>query len=360
MVKVHPKVKQLSEKELLEKAQSIIESALSDIPFVKIRKSISNVPIIDKKVDLVFDILVAGKPTKFIVEVKSLGEPLPVRTAASQINDYLRYFKGSYGILIAPYLSNASRRICREEGIGCVDLAGNAFINFKNIYIDRGGKPNPFTINRLSRSLFAPKSARILRVLLSAPLKKWYVENLSKEATISIGLASRVKRTLLLKEWIKVEKKGFYLIKPEEVLNQWVSNYSYQKNPSLSYYSGSTDDELESVIDSECKKRGYEYGLALFSGARKIAPFVRSMKFFSYIDGDIEDIAKTLQMKKVESGANVTLFQPYDKGIFYGLQELNGIKVVSDIQLYLDLKSYKGRGEEAAQAIFEQKIKPRW
>lgn len=103
------------------------------------------------------------------------------------------------------------------------------------------------------------------------------------------------------------------------------------------------------------------YGLALFSGASKVAPFVRFMRFFSYVEGNIEDLAAALQFKKVESGANVTLLQPYDEGVFYGLQNVNGINdVVSDIQLYLDLKGYKGRGEEAAQAIFDQRIKPKW
>lgn len=103
-----------------------------------------------------------------------------------------------------------------------------------------------------------------------------------------------------------------------------------------------------------------QYALALFYGAGKVAPFVSFMKFLYYVDRDIEAIAKSLQLRKVESGANVMLLQPYDEGVFYGLQDINGIKIVSDIQLYLDLKSYRGRGEEAAQAIFEQRIKPKW
>ena len=71
-------------------------------------------------------------------------------------------------------------------------------------------------------------------------------------------------------------------------------------------------------------------------------------------------IAKALQLKTVETGANIVLLQPFDKGVFYDIQNIDGINIVSDIQLYLDLKSYKGRGEEAAQAIFEQRIKPKW
>jgi hypothetical protein len=325
-----------------------------------LKESKANVRIDNKEIDFVLSALVSGKPAKFIIEVKSQGEPRFVRMAVAQIKDYLKNFKDSYGILVAPYLSAASMIICKEAGIGCIDLAGNAFLSLRNVFINRSGMPNPFAAARISKSVFSPKSSRILRVLLSDPSKKWYVKNISKEARISIGLTSRVKQALLSEEWIEEENKSFYLVKPEEVLNQWVNNYSYEKNPIFSFYSGLSEDQLETAIKKECEKKKYRYGLALFSGARKVAPFVRFMRFFSYIDGNIEDIAKALQLKKVETGANVTLLQPYDDGVFYRLQDIKGINVVSDIQLYLDLKSYKGRGEEAAQAIFEQRIKTKW
>jgi len=360
MVKQSFLVKQFPERDLLKRAEKSITSTLSDIPFVELKKFKANVKIDNKEVDFVLDILISGKPVKFIVEVKSQGEPRLVRMAIAQIKDYLKSFKDSYGILIAPYLSAASRQICKEEHIGCIDLAGNAVLAFKSVFIDRSGNPNPFAVARRAKSVFSPKSSRILRVLLSDPSKGWYVEDLSKEAGISIGLTSRVKQALRSEEWIKEENKRFFLVNPEEVVNQWAINYSYEKNPAFSFYSGLSEDELEAAIKRECENRKFRYGLALFSGARKVAPFVRFMRFFSYIDGDIESIAEAVQMKKVETGANVTLLQPYDEGVFYGLQDINGIKVVSDIQLYLDLKSYKGRGEEAAKAIYEQRIKTRW
>lgn len=360
MVKQLSLVKLVSEKDLLKTAQKSIESVLSEVPFVELKESKANVRIDNKEVDMILNLLVSGKRAKFIVEVKSQGEPRLIRMAVVQIKNYLKNLKDAYGIIVAPYISDASRQICKEAGIGCADLAGNAFLSFKNIFIDRSGRPNPFIVARLSKSVFFPKSSRILRVLLSDPSKRWYVEALSREAGISIGLTSRVKQALLSEEWIKEENKSFYLVKPEEVLNQWFNNYSYEKNQSFSFYSGLSEEQLEAAIKKECEKRKYRYGLALFSGARKVAPFVRFMRFFSYIEGDIEDIAKALQLKKIESGANVTLLQPYDEGVFYGLQDINGINVVADIQLCLDLKSYKGRGEEAAQAIFEQRIRPRW
>jgi hypothetical protein len=353
-------VKQYTEKDIIKKAQESLASVLSEVPFVVLKESKTEVGSIDKRIDLIQNILISGKPAKFIIEIKQLGEPRIMRMAVEQIKSYLKDFKNSYGIIVAPYLSDTSRQICKEAGIGCIDFAGNAFISFENIFINKTGLPNPFISKRISKSVFSPKSSRILRVLLSEPSKRWFVEGISKEAGVSLGLTSRVKQALLAEEWIKEENKKFYLVKPEEVLSQWANEYSYTKNQSFSCYSSLSEEQLKNSIRNECNKRKWQYGLTLFSGAKRAAPFVRSFRFFVYFDGKIDKIERVLQLKKVETGPNVTIFSPYDKGVFYGIQNIDGIKVVSDIQLYLDLKSYKGRGEEAAQAIFEQRIKPKW
>ena len=54
----------------------------------------------------------------------------------------------------------------------------------------------------------------------------------------------------------------------------------------------------------------------------------------------------------------MSLIEPYDDGVFYAAHEVDGIGVVSPVQLYLDLQGARGRGEEAANAVFEQAIKP--
>lgn len=360
MVKSQILVKKYSEKEIISNAFQSFYSILSKVPFVTLKHAKAGTRATAGTEDSIVKVLIEGKPIKFILEAKAQGEPRIIRMAINQLQDYLKSAKDTYGIIAAPYLTDAGRQICKESGVGCIDLAGNALISVGNIYIDIGGVPNPYPSYRVPRSVFSPKSSRVLRVLMADPVKRWYVEELSREAGISIGLTSRVKQYLLAMEWIREEKKSFYIVKPEEVFNQWVVNYSYKKNQSFSYYTMLSEDELEAALRNECEKRKYRYGLTLFSGARKVAPFVRSMRFFSYVDGNIEDIAAALQLKEVDSGPNVTLLQPYDEGILYGLQNIRGTDVVSDIQLYLDLKGYKGRGEEAAQAILEQRIKPKW
>ena len=47
-------------------------------------------------------------------------------------------------------------------------------------------------------------------------------------------------------------------------------------------------------------------------------------------------------------------------GVFYGSSKVNGIQVVSEIQLYLDLQGFRGRGEEAAEVLFERIIEKAW
>ena len=64
--------------------------------------------------------------------------------------------------------------------------------------------------------------------------------------------------------------------------------------------------------------------------------------------------------KRVDSGANVVLWQTYDPAVFLGERPLGDppLKTVSALQLYLDLKQLHGRGEEAAQAVYDAEIAP--
>ena len=102
------------------------------------------------------------------------------------------------------------------------------------------------------------------------------------------------------------------------------------------------------------------YAFTLFSGAALVAPYTKYTRGFVYIKNDPTEIMKSLDLKTVDSGANFTILEPYDEGIFYASQIIQNINIVSDVQLYLDLAGYKGRGEDAAQFLLEQKLKPQW
>jgi hypothetical protein len=53
---------------------------------------------------------------------------------------------------------------------------------------------------------------------------------------------------------------------------------------------------------------------------------------------------------------NCTLWITDDPAVFSDAREVDGVKVVSPLQLYLDLKVLAGRGDDAAQEILEKEL----
>lgn len=310
--------------------------------------------------DMLLSLKIDDRNYKFAVEVKSIGQPRFIRMAAQQLTEYMSANPDvSYGILAAPYISENGRELCQRYKIGYVDLAGNTKLAFRNLYIDVQGRENPYPTTRGLKSTFTKRSTRAIRVLLSNPKLFWYVQDLAREADLSLGQVSNIKRLLINEDLLEEEGRLFRLTDPERLLDAWVQNYSFRYNDSFDFYSLEST-RIERKIASYCRDKGIAYAMALFSGANLVAPFVRYTRSFIYLEGGIVEVAKQLDLKEVTSGPNITLLKPYDKGVFYGIQDVNGLSVASDIQLYLDLKKYRGRGEEAAQYILENRLRPAW
>lgn len=262
---------------------------------------------------------------------------------------------------MAPYISDEGFEAGREAGIGLIDLSGNCLLNFEQIYIELRGRPNLFPKLRFPKSIFSPRSSRIIRVLLNTNRRDWSVQDLAEEAQVSLGLVSSIKRKLKDYEFVRERGKLFSLASPEALLNKWSEGYSYNKNKLHDFYSFDDPRELEIKVAEYCQKNNLAYAFSLFSGAARLAPFSRYNRSFVYLEREgISQIAEALNLKSVTTGPTITIMEPYDEGIFYTSQNIDGLRVANDVQVYLDLKNYKGRGEEAADFLLTQRIRPRW
>lgn len=56
----------------------------------------------------------------------------------------------------------------------------------------------------------------------------------------------------------------------------------------------------------------------------------------AYVSQDIPAVAKQIGLKAVDSGANVTLIQPYDDGVMGNSQRIGGVQTITPVQAYLD------------------------
>lgn len=313
-------------------------------------------------VDLVIDVKSkAGKKYEIWVEAKSQGLPRNIHMAISRLNSYLRDRKNIYGLIVAPFLSEESRQICAEAGVNYLDLSGNYLLKLPQVYIKADGRPNKYPSTRPLRSVFSPKSTRLLRVLLNDPMKPRYVKDLAKAANLSLGQVSNLKKELLNYDYLAKTDEGKLRLKsPEKLLLKWADKYTYTKNETVSLYSLESSDVIEKIVTEKASEQNIEYAFTLTSGSIRVAPFLRSKRVFAYVDSDPDLFAQNCGFKKVDSGANILLLKPYDEGVFYFKQEIDGSSVVSDVQLYLDLHSFKQRGQEAAEFILKERLRKSW
>jgi hypothetical protein len=341
---------------LLEK----LREYLADVPFCALGEATAEPRLGDPQVDVAFRLRVGNETQLLLIEIKSTGQPRMARDAVNQLLRYRSRFPQAYCIFGAPYISEAAGRIATDEGVGYLDLAGNCRLCFDNVYIRRADWPNPAAERRELRSLYSPKAERVLRVLLAEPRRSWKIEPLIAEARVSLGMASKVKRLLEDREWVKRETDGFRLSQPANLLAEWAKNYKYGRNNVQDFYSLDPIPQIESELAQACRDAPCSYALTGFSAAARLAPMVRYQRATAYVTGRIAEVAQRMGLKRVTSGANVSLIEPYDEGVLLGAKDLDGIRIVSPVQAYLDLLNFRGRGEEAAEAILDEVIKPTW
>jgi len=349
----------LSERELSRRAEEALSSCLQKVPFLKIREIVPEFGQDDLRPDFLITLEAPAGVQTFVVKVKNTGQPRVAREAINQLLRYSQKSPQTFPVFVAPYISPATAAICEQEGVGYVDFSGNCRLCFTGVYIEKTGNPNNFSEKRELRSLYSPKAENVLRVLLANPGRRWKIQELAAEAGVSVGQVAKVKNLLLNQEWLG-DANGMALLEPEKLLSDWADNYNFRKNRVRDFYSLQGVPEIEYSLAQLCREEKLTYALTSFSGAARLAPAVRYQRAFAYMEETIKDVAGMLNLKEVPSGANISLITPYDAGIFYGSQEIAGVRIASPIQIYLDLKTNRGRGEEAAEMLLEQVIRRRW
>lgn len=305
-----------------------------------------------------------GVEYKLVFEVMRQVQPKHLRLIAAQFALLMQQNPNWYGIVAGSYLSRESLRFCRDNGMGCMDAAGNCFLSFDGVSINVEGRPNPYKEKRPLKSLFSPKATRVLRVLLSEPERNWKVQELAASANVSTGLVSNVKRKLEDNEFVVLishgGKAGFRLANPEALLRKWAADYKYTRNTITNFYSMESTKRIEDQIAQYCRAKDTNYAFTLTSGAELVAPFLRYQRVFAYLDGDTDEIAQSLDWQQVSSGPNVSILKPYDDYVLYGVREIEDKRVVSDIQLYLDLYNFRQGGREAAEHLLAMRLEEAW
>jgi len=308
--------------------------------------------------DWTVEVRTGGRLWTILVETKLLGQPQHIRNATLLLDRYLslppvKFHR--YGIVLAPYISQESARICEEAGLGYADLAGNARISFDNVYIETRSADNPFRERKEVRSLFAPKACRVLRVLLQGPLRLWKTIELAKEADVSMGWVSAVRRQLVAREWAVSDShsRGFRVSNPNALLDAWAAADDWKTRTEVREYSLLLSDPTEIAKGLRGFLRDRRHAFTKWFAGWLRHPYTVPQIVTAYVD-DFPDqgaVEEQLLARRVDEGGRLWLIKSSDPGVFLRSQSVQEFTLASDVQIYLDLHAAGRRGDEQAAEL---------
>jgi len=346
---------------LIENAAEAFKVLLAEVPLIRLINLKIESPVGENYADFLVHLDVQNHPRTLVCEVKPNGQPRNVRSALHQLHNYSQHLGGeTLPVLIAPYLSPESQKLCRESGAGYFDLHGNARIAFDGIFIERIVSGKPHAERRDLKSLFKPKSAQVLRVLLREPERPRRVAQLADEASVSIGHVSNVRSGLIAREWAQVSDEGLFLSDPDTLLDAWSAEYEPPVGKRTGFYTTLHGSAFEEAI-RHALHVGPGQGqavLASFSAAQWLAPYGRTGSQYFYADQEGQEKLKDcLRLTIASKGENVVVTLPKDKGLFNDtLSPAPGVVCTSAVQTYLDLTAAGERGQEAAEHLRRERL----
>lgn len=200
---------------------------------------------------------------------------------------------------------------------------------------------------------------RVIRVLLN--IGDLTVRKIAREAGVSLGISVKILNQLektgyLARKRGRLEVKNF-----KGLLNAWAYTVSTRELKKMEFMGAEKPQYLIKKLALIAKKHRLEYAFTLFAGTELVCPYVAPNEIHLYIlENEKEKWERVLEKENIfpaERG-NIVCFLA-DKSYFYGKTEARDISVVSYPQLYVDLFSLGGRGEEAAKELLKMMEKTR-
>jgi DNA-binding MarR family transcriptional regulator len=319
-----------------------------------------------------YDFIVQVGPYKFLIERRLSSATEAIAGGISRIELFRKSARDPdkfVPIVAVPYMGEVGRLLCQRAGVGWIDLSGNADLVAPGLKIHIEGRPNLFKQTGRPTDVFAPKSSRITRYLLTHPYGAYSIRGLARETEMDPGFTSRiisrleaqgfVRRMVAKTEMGRRSDDIIVLRDPGLLLDAWRAEYKFfRHNVIAGHVAARASEEVVQNIDTRLRDAGVEYAATGLSGAALLTDFVgaRLITFFLHESPD-ERLLGELGFREDPRGANVWLVVPNDEGVFDGARDISGIRCAAPLQVYLDLKDHPERSAEAAQELRNRLLK---
>lgn len=292
-------------------------------------------------------------------------------------------------VLAAPLVSPRMAEVCQENGWSWFDLAGNHRLDVPGLlHLQHTGNEAVHQRPRPTANLSTPEAGRVVRALLApdnagilwggddTASQRWMMTHFEMLPDLkpgqpaipkpSLGLVNKIIRHLLDEAFIEALPGGrFRLRDPVKLLFAWRDAYRFDRHERRGYFTLLQGKKLRDALAGLGLQTGGFADYAAFSAAEFQAPHVRQPKTWLYVrEQEVAKFEKLVEAKRVDSGENLVVLIPDDDGVFYlgdgGTMGDNRMSCTNAVQTYVDLYHCGGRGEEAAEALLNQRLKPEW
>jgi hypothetical protein len=284
-------------------------------------------------------------------------------------------------VVIARYLSEATRARLREREVGYLDLTGNVRIVLSEpgLFIEnQGASEDPDREERPARSLRGAKAGRIVRALIDRKQPPG-VRELAATTKINAGYVSRVLAFLDTEALIgrhprsasvsgsrsgsrtasasgsrsgsrKASVSGSSYIKSIDwpaLLRRWAQEAPLESRGQTRTY---LEPRGPSAFVARLAKSKERYAITGSLAAVAFAPVAPARLLTIWIR-DAAEAATRLALRPAETGANVLLIEPGDEGVFDGTVQRDGVWYAAPSQIAADLLTSPGRGPAEGEEL---------
>lgn len=261
-------------------------------------------------------------------------------------------------LLVTPELTQRVVAVCKELGIGAIDLNGRTWLRAPGLLVDRHPLPGrSFRYELEPHNIFVGKSARIVRCLLTDRARVWTQAEIVPRTGASSGLVSRIVRHLIRQGFAEnLSAREFRLRDWQGLLGEWVAFDNLSKRMSIMRYAGflGSPQELAKRLQHWAGNENVQLAFTQFLAAWNRHPYAEPAVCSAYISRlpDATTLDR-LGLRPVDEGGRLWLLTPDDEGILKETQSADGLALVTDAQIYVDLQRTGLRGPEAAAALLE-------
>ncbi len=261
-------------------------------------------------------------------------------------------------LIVTAELTTRVLNHCRRHDLSAIDLNGRAYLRAPGLLVDRRPLPGrSFSYELEPRNIFVGKSARIIRCLLTNRERTWTQGEIVPRTKASSGLVSRIVQHLISQGFAeKTSAREFRLRDWHELLDEWVESDHFAKRTRTTAYAGffGPPQELAQRLQQWAGAEKVPLAFTQWTAAWARHPYTEPAVCSAYVER-LPDAAtlEQLGLRPVTEGGKLWFHVPDDEGILTETQTRSGLTLVTDAQIYLDLKRTGLRGPEAAAALRE-------